>query len=415
MSNLKRTLGPISGAALMLNIVVGAGLLTLPGLAAKAAGPMAIYSWLLCALAAIPLLLVFIIMGRRYPNAGGIAHFAEAAFGRFGYLAASFLFLGAVFFGLPAIAMTGGHYLASVIAVDPAIIALALIVIAAGTQITAPETASKIATAIASLIIIALLITLIIGYAGTPIEAFQTSFPMPKLANFDIILAPVLMIFFAFTGWEVAAGISEEFKNPKRDFPIAMILSFIAATLLYLGMAVLVQVSPHATNSEAAFANIIGAVSGKIGSLSVVLIAALIILANLMGAIWAVSRMIYSLSRENVLPLKLEVDDKGRPMGAVILLVSILSAVILMDYFNLLALETMLHIAGQNFLLLFGVSAIALFTLTKEKTIRFVALLAAAIVILLIFAIGQFVAYPIGLVLLAALVWRLDKKKPIAV
>ena len=47
-------------------------------------------------------------MGKRFPNAGGIAHFAEIAFGQAFYSIASFLFMGAVAFGLPAIALTGG-------------------------------------------------------------------------------------------------------------------------------------------------------------------------------------------------------------------------------------------------------------------------------------------------------------------
>ncbi len=37
---------------------------------------------------------------------------------------------------------------------------------------------------------------------------------------------PFMMLFFAFTGWEVAAGISEEFKRPEIDFPRAMFCSF---------------------------------------------------------------------------------------------------------------------------------------------------------------------------------------------
>ena len=57
MSSLQKSLTTFSGTALMMNMVVGAGLLSLP------------------------LIAVFVIMGRRYPNAGGVAHFAAQAFG----------------------------------------------------------------------------------------------------------------------------------------------------------------------------------------------------------------------------------------------------------------------------------------------------------------------------------------------
>ena len=53
-------------------------------------------------------------MGKRFPNAGGIAHFAEIAYGQAFYSIASFLFMGAVAFGLPAVALTGGYYLAEI-------------------------------------------------------------------------------------------------------------------------------------------------------------------------------------------------------------------------------------------------------------------------------------------------------------
>ena len=47
MNDLKRTLTPLRGAALMLNIVVGAGLLALPGLVIDAVGDHALWSWIM--------------------------------------------------------------------------------------------------------------------------------------------------------------------------------------------------------------------------------------------------------------------------------------------------------------------------------------------------------------------------------
>ena len=42
MDQLKATLGPISGTLMMLNIVLGASLFILPGLAAQQTGPASI-------------------------------------------------------------------------------------------------------------------------------------------------------------------------------------------------------------------------------------------------------------------------------------------------------------------------------------------------------------------------------------
>ena len=102
MTELKQTLTLLRGTGLMLNIVVGAGLLALPGLTVAVAGDQALWAWLVCAVAALPLLLVFVILGGRHLDAGGIAHFVKLAFGEHGYIAASLIFLGAVAFGLPS-------------------------------------------------------------------------------------------------------------------------------------------------------------------------------------------------------------------------------------------------------------------------------------------------------------------------
>jgi amino acid efflux transporter len=51
MTSLNKSLGVFRGAAILLNIVIGAGLLTLPGLAVRQSGQFAIYAWLICAVA----------------------------------------------------------------------------------------------------------------------------------------------------------------------------------------------------------------------------------------------------------------------------------------------------------------------------------------------------------------------------
>jgi amino acid efflux transporter len=64
-NDLKKSIGIFGGAAVMMNIVIGAGLLTLPGLAIKVSGRNAFAAWMVCAMAALPLLAVFIVLGRR--------------------------------------------------------------------------------------------------------------------------------------------------------------------------------------------------------------------------------------------------------------------------------------------------------------------------------------------------------------
>src|ERR1700749_1862442 len=71
-----------SASALYVGAVLGPGVLFLPALAARAAGPASILAWgALLALSA-PLAVTFAALGVRFPEAGGTAAYARAAFGR---------------------------------------------------------------------------------------------------------------------------------------------------------------------------------------------------------------------------------------------------------------------------------------------------------------------------------------------
>lgn len=403
MARLTQSLGPLGGAALMLNIVVGAGVLTLPGLAVQAAGGAALYSWGLCALASIPLLLVFIMIGRSHANAGGIAHVADHAFGRLGYAIASFLFLGAVVFGLPAIALAGGHYLALQLPLSPGWLAALLLVLATLSQLASPHFAARLSAVIALCVLLAIVAIIIVGLTGLEIRPALARIPPPSPATLTLAIGPFMMVFFAFTGWEVAAGTSEEFANPSRDVPLAMGLSFGIVVLLYGLMAFIVQSYDLSGAHEAALADILRQRLGSLGGQLMAWLAGLIVLANLMGAIWAVSRMVFSLTREGIVPLPAYVDQKGRPLLAVACVLACLMGVLTLDGLGLLSIAHMLQLAGQNFLLLYGIAALALLKIGTTPMARWIASCALLVTLLLIWGTGTMLLYPLALIAAAAL------------
>ena len=411
MSELKQMLTVLRGTGLMLNIVVGAGLLALPGLTVAIAGDQALWAWLVCAIAAAPLLLVFVILGGRHPDAGGIAHFVKLAFGEAGYVAASLIFLGAVAFGLPAIALTAGHYVTAIIGGPPALIASAIVVIAALSLTTSPDMAARLSTIIASTILIVLLVIISIGLAGVDWStAAKTISPVADI-SLPVVLAPFMMIFFAFTGWEVASGLSEEFRNPQRDFPRAMLLSFAIATSLYLAMAFLAQTVSNIETPEAVFVDILGARLGAAGGVVVAAIATLVIAANLMGAIWAVSRMVFALSREGNLFIRLRVNKAGTPISSVVLTSFVILLVLAADGLDMLNIETMLAIAGQNFFILYGLAGFALFRHARHLHERIVAGLVILVVISLLLTNDlSSLLYPAVLGLFGITVWMIQRR-----
>ncbi len=420
MPELSKSLNAWRGAALMLNIVIGAGLLALPGLAVQSAGHLAVYSWLVCALVSLPLIGIFVILGRRYPNAGGIAHFTGMAFGRPGYAAASLVFLGAILFGLPSIALTGGHYLSVITGSSAHLMALVLLSLATLGLLIPAAASAQINTFLAFAILSTILFVLISGWlliGDTNIAASNSAvgLDVPNLlSDLPVIFAPFMVIFFAFTGWEVAAGLSEEFRNPNRDFPLAMAISFSAILIIYIGIALLAQKVPLEGHYETAFAKIAAVALGAAAERMVSILAAIIVLANLSGAIWAVSRLVFSLSREGYLPKQVQASKSGAPWIAVLITSTTLYLIVILDWFGFFGLGRMLALAGQNFIILYGAAALSLFVLSSHFVEKLLALFSVCLVTALVTMQGINAVYPSALIAIGLFVgWANERRMKI--
>ena len=156
---------------------------------------------------------------------------------------------------------------------------------------------------------------------------------------------------------------------------------------------------------ESSFVSIANSVFGKFGKIAVSILAAMIVFANLMGAIWAVSRMVLSLSRENRLPIILRTSKNGSPFSAIVIVsISILLA-LSMEWLEILDINKMLSIAGQNFLILYGITGIAFLKLSNNFSEKLLALTAILIVSVLILLQSSSILYPVFLSVVAIIIW----------
>jgi amino acid efflux transporter len=395
VTELRKTLSVWRGTALLVNIVLGAGLLVLPGLALERVGSLALSAWLICALVTLPLLAVFVVLGQRYPDAGGIAHFASRAFGRYAYVSASLLFLGAVLLGLPAIALTGGYYASAAFGGNAHVYALGILLLAFLLDICSVEFAGRLNQGLSWALVIfisGIAITSLAAIRQEP-PAYILTFPH-SLADYQIIAVIFPMIFFAFTGWEVGASLTAEFKNPQRDFPLAMFFSFLIATVIYAVMAYVAQRADLHGNFKAPFSSILDDHFGPGGGLIVSITAITLIYANLSSALWGISRMIFSLSNERLLPPVFGRLTRGQPIVAIVSLTGVLGLVVCLDWLRWLDIATSLKLAGQNFFILYGFSALALFRLSRGISERLISVLALVVVSVISVLQGSHLLYP---------------------
>jgi amino acid efflux transporter len=76
------SLGLVRATALYIAAVLGTGILILPALAVRVAGPASILAVLAVLLLSIPLAGTFAALAARFPDAGGVATFVRLALGQ---------------------------------------------------------------------------------------------------------------------------------------------------------------------------------------------------------------------------------------------------------------------------------------------------------------------------------------------
>ncbi len=81
MGGLKQELGLGQGVGLLSTSLLGTGVFAVPALAALVAGDNSLWAWPLLILLVFPIAIVFALLGRHFPSAGGVAHFVDMAFG----------------------------------------------------------------------------------------------------------------------------------------------------------------------------------------------------------------------------------------------------------------------------------------------------------------------------------------------
>src|SRR5476651_2019373 len=107
-------IGLLRASSLYVAAVLGTGILVLPSLAAKAAGPASILSVLAVLLLSIPLAGTFAALASRFPDAGGVATFVKLALGETASRMAGYWFFFGVAVGGPVVGILGAEYLVAV-------------------------------------------------------------------------------------------------------------------------------------------------------------------------------------------------------------------------------------------------------------------------------------------------------------
>ena len=179
------------------------------------------------------------------------------------------------------------------------------------------------------------------------------------------IMAGASLMFFAFLGFESISMAVDEIKEPQKNVPRGIVLSLLITTVLYILVTlVLTGMVPFKNlNVEDAVAFALRQVGASWAGNYVSLVAILTLITVCISMTFALSRMIYSLARDGLLPKAMkQLDPKTRiPKNAT--LVAGVMAAIAGGVFPLASIASFLNICTLAYLVML---AFALLKLRKE-------------------------------------------------
>jgi amino acid efflux transporter len=304
--SLRKAIGRRHAIALYVSSVLGSGILVLPGLAARIAGPGALLAWGLLAIASLPFALTFAGLSVRRPEAGGIYGFAKEAFGPAAALVTGWLFALWELVGAPAVALIAAAYLSFAFPIDRpesyvlgfGIIGVAFLLNYRGIVLS---TRVQLGVIVA---IVALLVTTIAS-AGFLLHA-ENFVPFLPYGALPVGTAAAL-IFWSFLGYENVSNVAEEFENPTRDFPPSVYLSVAVVGALYFFVAfVTIGTGAYREGGGVApFAAILGYVFGPYGTAATALLAVFIVFAVVNAYTTGMARVTFATARDGGFPRQL--------------------------------------------------------------------------------------------------------------
>ena len=303
---LVRAIGRWSLLALAVNSVIGSGIFGLPAVVAALIGRASPWAVLFAGAGMGVIMGCYAEVSSHFQEAGGPYLYARAAFGRFmGIQTAWMLCLGQV--SAPAAnANLFVIYLAEFWPHAknplPRFLILTLLVgilafinyrgVRAGAQVSNVFTAAKL---------LPLFAVIIMGMVLLRTHPLSAAFSAP--AGLSAWLKAMLLLVFAYGGFETALAPMSEAKNPRRDAPFALLGALLMCTLIYaLIQWVVVATLPDPAHSERPIADVARLALGHVGA-GLVTVGALISFYGYLSAkILAMPRVPFALAEQGDFP-----------------------------------------------------------------------------------------------------------------
>ncbi|MFI6177090.1 amino acid permease [Nonomuraea sp. NPDC051191] len=320
---LRRTMTLWQLTLFSVGATLGTGIFVILGQAVPKAGPAVVLSFVLAAITALFSALSYAELAGTIPVSGSSYSYAYATLGELVAWVCGWCLMLEYAVSVAAVAVGWGEYLNAFLrslfgwTLPEAItrspgqdggvvnVTAILIVLLATWLLLYGASESARANAVFVLIKIAVLVF----FCVVAFTAFQTGNFTP-FAPLGVagITAAASQVFFSYIGFDAASTAGEEARNPKRDLPLAILLSLLIVTAVYVLVAVAAigakpwtEFAPEST--EASLSQIVDQTTGATWPGVIVSFGAVIAIASVvLTVIYGQTRILFAMSRDGLIP-----------------------------------------------------------------------------------------------------------------
>lgn len=372
-----------------INTLIGSGIFFDSAIAAKIAGPYAIFAWIITAILSIIISSFFAELSEMFPNSGGVYIYAKKAFGEIiGFCVGwSSWLISNIYI---AMFLTGSLQFISILfplsSLTKLIIASIFILFMNFISFKGIEASTKFLIFFAIATISTLLMIIFVGAPHINFSNLNSFDLYPKTG---IILA-IFFVLETFAGWESLSFLSEETKDAKKTLPKVMLFSTLIVSILVIATIFISMTampwyltayskvnsisdfkeklnSGNLDEQKISLIHITSYFAGENFQKILIIIAFLNIIGSASMLIVSTPRLIYAMARDKVLPEGLSrLHPKNKtPYNAIIFQTIISLFVILSNSY-----EFLLKIATPLSIFMYGTVILAVPKLRKNPSLK---------------------------------------------
>ena len=271
--------------------MMGSGIIMLPANMAQV-GAISLLSWIVTALGSLAIAYGFAQAGLFSRRSGGLAGYAEDAYGKDGYFQVFFLYFLSLAIANVAVASSALGYLSaffpwmSSTPVISCISVIALLWLTTVANFGGPSLTGKIGSVTVWGVILPVGFISFAGWFWFSSDTFAAAWNPKGISLAEGMGSSISLTLWAFLGMESASQNASAVENPKRDVPLACMFGTLGAAVVYILSTTVIQgIVPNAELAEStgpfglAFAKMLNPTMGQV----VMALAAMACVGSLLG------------------------------------------------------------------------------------------------------------------------------------